>query len=384
MIQKIISTDNGYGEIDRVLSALSVRKILLVCGSSAGRTEIGRYFEHLDSRLGIEVIRFTGFGPNPQYESVAAGADMLRQQNCGMVVAVGGGSAMDVAKCIRLSAGLDAEGGCLEQGLNPNDIKLMVVPTTAGTGSEATRYAVIYHKGEKQSVTHDRCIPELVVMDPASLRTLPDYHRKASMLDALCHGIEACWSVNSNGESRAYSRKAVEIILNSKDRYLANTDEGNREMLYAAHLAGKAINITQTTAGHAMCYKLTGLYGIAHGHAAALCVSVLWPYMATHTNKCADPRGQKYLEKVFRELAGMLGCKTVLEAADTFRSLLWELKLGTPEPRSSLDYRILTDSVNPERMKNNPVTLDKETLNTLYHLMLEDGHIRDVTVQDLD
>ena len=147
------------------------------------------------------------------------------------------------------------------------------MPTTAGTGSEATRYAVIYFDGEKQSISDYSCIPSAVLMDASVLKTLPIYQKKSTMMDAFCHAIESYWSVNSSEESRQYSRRAIQLIMENKDLYIGNDETGNTQMLKAAHLAGKAINLTQTTAGHAMCYKLTSLYGIAHGHAAALCVS---------------------------------------------------------------------------------------------------------------
>lgn len=109
-------------------------------------------------------------------------------------------------------------------------------------------------------------------LTPGALKTLPAYQRKSTMLDALCHAVESFWSVHATAESKAYSRDALKMIRRYAEDYLANCDEGNAGMLLAANTAGKAINLTQTTAGHAMCYKLTSLYGLAHGHAAALCV----------------------------------------------------------------------------------------------------------------
>lgn len=85
-------------------------------------------------------------------------------------------------------------------------------------------------------------------------------------------GIESWWSVNSTEESREYSRNALNILMFNMKNYLANKDDGNAEMLVASNYARKAINITQTTAAHAMSYKLTLLYGIPHGRAVFLCL----------------------------------------------------------------------------------------------------------------
>ena len=137
-------------------------------------------------------------------------------------------------------------------------------------------------------------------------------------------------------------------------------------MFLASNIAGKAINITQTTAGHAMCYKFTSMYGISHGHAAALCVEKLWPYMIEHTEKCLDTRGTGYLKAMFKEVAEAFNCKTEKEAADKFSNLLKELNLDRPKLERDIQLEKLVKSVNLTRLKNNPVLLDESTLRNLY------------------
>ena len=141
-------------------------------------------------------------------------------------------------------------------------------------------------------------------------------------------------------------------------------------MMTAAHFAGKAINITQTTAGHAMCYKITSLYGAAHGHAAALVDTKLFPYMVAHTNDCVDPRGEDYLKKTFAEIASMLGCCSADEACKKLQSIFDSLELVVPEAKEE-DYNVLKTSVNPVRLKNNPVKLTEENIEALYRTILK-------------
>lgn len=86
----------------------------------------------------------------------------------------------------------------MNQTVNINDIPLFVIPTTAGTGSESTEFAVIYYEGEKISVAHNSILPSLVVLDASLVLSLPYYQRCVTVLDALCHAIESFWSVNSN------------------------------------------------------------------------------------------------------------------------------------------------------------------------------------------
>lgn len=394
------------------------RRILLVCGRAFSRLRISHYLAGAEGRLGVRFIHFDDFRPNPDYGSVVKGVELFRKEGCEAILAVGGGSAIDVAKCIKLYAYMDPSKSYLEQRIVPNKIPLIAVPTTAGTGSEATRFAVIYHHGEKQSVTDASCIPSVVFFDPTALETLPAYPKKAAMLDALCHGIESFWSVHSTEESKVCAREAIRLILRYMDVYLSGectkdrgtacgTDPVNTAMLRAADLAGRAIDITQTTAGHAMSYKLTSLYGIAHGHAVALCVASLWPYMLSHMEDCIDPRGSAYLRAVFGELAEAFGYESkedergqggqendkgkkdsrdqekdkederdrdkenlAYAAAAQFAELVRSLGLDVPVPAYG-DIDRLSQSVNPERLKNNPIRLDQEAIEELYHQILD-------------
>ncbi|MDY4838231.1 MAG: phosphonoacetaldehyde reductase [Lachnospiraceae bacterium] len=367
--QKILAASENYQELDTYLKNSKHRCVLLVCGSSIRQLNLNKYFETLENRLGIRVVRFSDFKSNPTYASVEHGVDVFCENGCDFIIAVGGGSAMDVAKCIKLFSNMDRRKNYLVQHVTPNDIELMAIPTTAGSGSEATRFAVIYENGQKQSITDESCIPSIVLFEPSVLKTLPEYHKKATMLDALCHAIESFWSINSNEKSKQYSQRAIETILKYKDSYLRGEEIGNANMLKAANLAGRAINITQTTAGHAMCYKLTGLYGISHGHAAALCVSRLWSYMIKNVNKCIDARGEEYLKMVFGKLAEAFECETAEQAIAKYDAILDSMGLESPIATGE-EYEILKISVNTDRLKNNPIRLDEETIDMLYHQIL--------------
>lgn len=363
----IITSENNYRGLDEWLEGKE--KVLLVCDSSI------KFLDKFNSKLSeiqTPLIHFSNFQPNPLYESVIGGVQLFRGEGCDSIIAVGGGSAMDVAKCIKLYANMlgDGENGSwLAEQPEPNQIPFLAMPTTAGTGSEATRYAVVYFDGKKQSITSESFIPETVLMDSSVLKTLPLYQKKATMCDALCHAIESFWSMNSTMESKEYSREAIRDVLDNMDGYLTNTEEGNAGMLMAAHVAGKAINITQTTAGHAMCYKITSLFGCAHGHAAILCDRVLYPWMIRNTDKCIDPRGKGYLSQTLNEIGQALNCNDAEEGAEKLEELFKELGFEIPQTTEE-QYEELKTSVNPVRLKNHPISLDEEMINKLYHEIL--------------
>ena len=372
MEQIIITPGENYKGLDDWIRDVGAKKILMVCdGSIWYQKAFNTHLEEVE-KAGVEMIGFSDFQPNPLYENVQVGVKLFKEEKCDAIIAVGGGSAMDVAKCIKLYSNLpgDGENGSwLDAEYIDNNIPFLAMPTTAGTGSEATRYAVIYYDGKKQSVTSESFIPEAVLMDPNTLVTLPLYQKKATMCDALCHAIESYWSVNSTDESKDYSRAAIRGVMEHMDGYLNNTEEGRAGMLRAANTAGKAINITQTTAGHAMCYKITSLFHSAHGHAAILCDRVLFPWMVKNTDKCIDPRGEEYLKKTLDEIGITMGCADGASGAARLVEIFEKLELEVPTATAE-QYEELKTSVNPVRLKNHPIALDVDTIDFLYHEIL--------------
>lgn len=338
-MQTVLSPERGYQELDRYMRPFS--RIFLVCGSSFRNLAVGTYLEKLAIRNELQMVRFSGFSPNPDWEEIEKGIELFQASVPDVVVAVGGGSAIDTAKCIRYSF--------------RGEIPLLAVPTTAGSGSEATHFAVVYRQGVKESV--DCGLPDAILLDPSALDTLPPYQRKATMLDALCHGIESFWSLKATRESRAYSRRALQQIMSSYQGYLENTPKGNAGMLQGANWAGRAINIAQTTAGHAMCYSMTKRFGLAHGHAAALCVSKLWPWLLDQSAELPE------------ELADAMGCNTLRESAERFQTILSQLKLKTPVCTEE-ELADMAVSVNPERLGNFPIPISEQEILKLYREIL--------------
>lgn len=351
----------SYNELEQYLKNNNINNIYIVCFDVIKDMEIYSFFE----KLKVKKTYFMDFQPNPSYDSVCKGLNDFKNSNSDFIIAVGGGSALDVAKCIKLFSSLDDNKNYLEQEFTDNSTTLLAIPTTAGTGSEATRYAVIYYNGKKQSITHDSIIPSIVLFDAKMLETLPLYQKKATLLDALSHAIESYWSVNSNEESKNYSKEAIKLIIDNYKQYIKDNKNVYDNMLYAANLAGHAINITQTTAGHAMCYKLTSLYGISHGHAACLVNSVLLPYMIDNLDKCIDKRGKEYLFNIFNELVSLFKLNNLDELKGYLDNLLNELDLYHVNVNLN-DLNELVSSVNPDRLKNNPVRLDNEDTEKIY------------------
>ena len=329
-----------YDALLQVLLERHVTSLLLVCGKSIERMEqLNGFFQMLPEQ-GITVTRFSEFSPNPEIQSVEQGTALLQREGCTGICAVGGGSALDVAKGIRVATDTPL---------------LIVIPTTAGSGSEATPYAVVYRNGCKESITQPGCLPDYVLLDPTLLETLPLYQRKATMLDALCHCIESVWSVHATEHSRALARRGIQLCLQHYDGYLHNVPADNRGMQQAAFHGGQAIAITQTTAAHAMSYRLTTRYGIAHGHAVGLCLLPLW--------KQLERRGAA--SEALEQLRIAFGAHSVPEAMERYAQLLQGLALTVPKPTEE-ERMELARSVNPTRLHNHPISLTEPELQRLY------------------
>lgn len=280
---------------------------------------------------------------------------------------------MDVAKCIKLFAPMDRNENYLKQEKKASNILHIAIPSTAGTGSESTSFAVVYYQGEKQSVAHACLLPDYAVLHDGFLEHLPLYQKKATMMDALCQAIESYWSVNSTEESRGYARKAIITIRDAWQGYIE--DNANwQQIMAAANLAGRAINISKTTAAHAMSYKVTSMYGFAHGHAAAICLPKTWAYLQGHIEDCTDGRGRDYLSQTLEELNRMLGKQNTQESVAWLTRLIGALELPYPVQKGRQDVEVLASSVNAERLGNFPVKVTKDALLAMYRQIVREPH----------
>lgn len=310
---------------------------------------------------------FDAFSPNPQYEEVAQGVELFRRNQCDFILSVGGGSAIDTAKNIKLFSILDPGPLYFKQAYRYHPVKHLAIPSTAGTGSESTRFSVLYYNGEKQSIAHDSIVPEYVILDPTLLTTLPDYQKKCTSLDALCQCIEAIWSINANQTAQQYGQAGLKLILAHLSDYLSGSSQSATQMALAANYSGKAINIAQTTAPHAMSYKLSSQYRIPHGHAVALCLPCVWRYMIQHAQDALHP---DRLSDAMQKIDHCFGSTHTMQSVEAFEALLQDMKLPSPSLDCAQDLDVLTQSVNPVRLGNSPVPLEQNSIRECYRQIL--------------
>ena len=196
--------------------------------------------------------------------------EIKQNQGIDLIIAVGGGTVMDIAKMLSI-----AYSNCCEKveeivshSQLQNRLDLIFIPTTAGTGSEATSFAVVYRDKVKLSIERRSVLPTYTVLDPLLLRSLPVPVLNSTVLDALAQAIESIWARGSTAEVKEYAQQAIGLILDNLDG--ENTIERLEHLLTASHLAGKAINISKTTLPHSISYPLSSHFGVPHGIAVFL------------------------------------------------------------------------------------------------------------------
>ena len=315
--------------------------------------------------------RFSGFDINPKIQEVERGIEMLRECGADLIVAVGGGTALDLSKLIGVLAAQEGTARDVIAGdakITCRGTETIVVPTTAGTGSEATHFAVVYMDESKHSVAHQYLLPEYAVIDPTLSYSLPPQQTAATGLDVLCHAVESLWSVGGTEASQQYAREAIQLAVEHLSTSVnCPTPESREGMSKAAHLSGKAINVSKTTAAHALSYFLGAEYNLPHGIAVALTLSPLLAYNAQVSEMdCADPRGPEQVRIRIKQIVELLGAENVASACRKIKQLLHELNcplsLGEVGVDSAALQRLIS-GVNQERLSNNPRSMTDALLH---------------------
>ena len=266
----------GLGAIDKakeIIKEIGAKKVLLVTGKkSYGNSGAKGKLEKILSDVYVE--QFDQFEVNPKLEDVCTGVDILNNTKFDLIIAVGGGSVLDMAKLINILA-VQIEDDLLlyindSKLISKRGLPLVAIPTTSGTGSEATHFSVVYVDSVKYSLAHDLMLPNYSIVDAELSFNLSPHIAAATGMDALSQAVESYWAVKSTEESKKYAEEAIKLILPVIEDAVSGNNRSKEIMSKAAHLSGKAINISTTTAPHAISYPITTHFGLQHGHSVAL------------------------------------------------------------------------------------------------------------------
>jgi len=330
----------------------------------------------------LDVFLFDAFSSNPQLQDVERGLRHYRTRSPDLVVAVGGGTAIDMAKLIRWFGAQTGTPADLLTDHRPHSPSLdfhpplLAIPTTAGTGSESTQFAVVYYAGQKHSVDHASLLPDVALIDPRLTYSQPPVVTAAAGLDALCQGIESIWAIGATPQSIEFAAEAVSLAIQHLARAVHHPDPAARAgMVRAAHLSGKAINTSKTTACHALSYTLTSRFGVPHGVAVALTVPSMLIFNSRVTDAdCCDPQGPAEVHKRIDQILALLDCPSAESAAARIEELMGQIdcptRLRQVGVRTPHDIATLVDTVNQQRLANNPRQLPRGSAVALLESLL--------------
>jgi alcohol dehydrogenase class IV len=374
---KTLTGIGALSQLSEIRAQFKAKKVMLVTGkasySASGAKSI------VDTALQDDtIIQFSDFDVNPKIEDAERGVALALEAGVDLVVGVGGGSVMDMAKLIKAFYSAPDKTKELARGeltMTDPGIPMILVPTTAGSGSEATHFAVVYIGLDKYSLASQLLLPDAVILDGSLIASATHYQKACNGLDALAQAIESAWAAGSTEQSREYSFGAVSLCAKYlKDVLVSNpTHDALQGMMEASNLAGKAINISKTTAAHAWSYAITSHYNVPHGHAVWLTLPSIFEMHATASpSDVTDPRGIAHFNGIMERLMNIWGISAATDSARHLKSYLQEISVESDITNMGADTtskrEFLSKQVNMQRMSNNPVGLTHEQISQIFDL----------------
>ena len=297
MPREIFSGEDALENLKTILLANGVKKAAVFTDKGIQSAGLLDFPMDRIRAAGVESVILDDLPPEPTYSQVQALADAYTASGADFIIAVGGGSVMDTAKLSSiLSTGEYTMQDLLDTpSLGRKHVKTLMIPTTAGTGAEATPNAIVAvpEKELKVGIVNGQMVADYVILDAVMIKKLPRKIAAATGVDALCHAIE-CWTSNkSNPFSDLFAMEALELILNHIEPACDDSEamDAKNKMQIASFLAGVAIAASGTTAVHALSYPLGGKYHIAHGVSNAI---LLVPVMKFNEPVCREKFAQAY------------------------------------------------------------------------------------------
>ncbi len=364
-LNRVIFGAGALAQIGSVVAELGVRGALLVTDpgvQATGQVERAREFLR---QAAIPSFVFDAVEENPTAGGVERGAAFARQHEIGCIIGMGGGSPMDVAKGINF---LLTNGGCMEDYWGTGKAtKAMLpsigIPMTAGTGSEAQSYALIEQEDTRRKMAcgDKKALFQSVILDPELTASMPRQVAALSGMDAISHAIESYVTVQAGDRSRSYARAAWSLLEANLEASLdspANLEIAGR-MLYGAHLAGAAIELSMLGAAHACANPLTSRFGVAHGAAVLL----MLPHVIRFNESGSGQRYRELMQESGQPEGDMARRVEALREATGLPARLRDI----PIPAEILP-KLASEAAEQWTAQHNPQAVGETELRGLYEL----------------
>ena len=376
-VGRIIAGPDSIESIKDVVADFGATKVLIISDKGVSGAGLLTRPKSLLEAAGVSVTVLDETPPEPAVEQVNAIVTAAKQHECQMVIGIGGGSAMDVAKLVAVLLNNDVS---LRELLNKTPIArrglpTLMVPTTSGTGSEATPNSIVLVPEDdlKVGIVSPKLMPDCVILDPKMTLGLPPAITASTGMDALCHAIECYTSKKGNPFSELLALKSITLISRSiRKAFKHGSDlDARHDMLLGAMYGGMSIACSSTTAVHALAYPLGGKYRMPHGVSNA----ILLPYVMQF-NMTGN-------EEKFQDMAVAMGLDVARlspkVAADLMIEELFALNRDLDIPSdlkrwniTEADLDALVDGAAgvTRLLDNNPRAMSKDDIRTIYSRLI--------------
>ncbi|HKK64686.1 MAG TPA: iron-containing alcohol dehydrogenase [Clostridia bacterium] len=373
---RTIMGDGSSKKLSPLLLEYGKQRIVVLMDAGIKKSGIGDGITTNLQTAGIQAKTIADLPREPGVPDVDKVIGEVKEFNPDAVIAVGGGSVLDIGKLCSVLVQSDVSVLELLDGAEiPEHATFTVlIPTTAGTGSEATKNAIISipSRNTKGAVVHERLLPDLVLLDPALTTSLPEGITTTTGMDALCHAMECYFSKKANAMSDLLALDAIKRIARSIRKTIGDGQdiEARSDMMLAAYYAGMCITLSGTNAVHALSYPLGTRYHIPHGQSNAM----LLPYVMEQ-NLAAMPEKSLYAAKCFGYDPQKKDWRPADYLVKELHSLLDDLDINTSLKAFGVkieDTEMLVESAHQNRrlMDNNPVDLTKAQIGAIYSRLM--------------
>ena len=371
----------GEGCIEKVKDILkkeNSKKVIVFTDKGIRQTGLSDILENILKECSVDYKVFDDLKPEPAYTDVEKVINEVESYEGDIIIAIGGGSVMDSAKLCSILKGASYSIRDLLNGTTDvkKQIKSIMIPTTCGTGSEATCNAIVAIPEEqsKKGIVNDCMIPDYVILDAQMIKNLPKSIVSATGVDALAHAVESYTSKKATPFSDVYAMESAKLIFKNIREAYKNPDnmEAKTNMMLGAFYGGVSITGSGTTAVHALSYPLGGKYHIAHGVSNA----ILFAHVMEFNKDACKERLAKMCDVIFPELIE----KTVSEKADYIIEQISDIVTVTDIPTDlskwgvsidDLDFLVDAGSKQQRLLVNNMKELSLEDIKNIYMKVLK-------------
>ena len=363
---------NCFDELSILFEEKNFQKILIITGKNS--------FEKSGAKIKLEKLlqkknHKTFFKENdyPEINELKAFISAIDLFKPDVILSVGGGAVLDLAKignslCLENNYVDKIKKGTLS--ITKKFTKVIAIPTTAGSGAEVTSNAVLYIDKIKYSIEGKNIKPDYAFVDPELVMSLPNSLSASSGFDAMSQAIESLFSKKSNNESVKYALKSLEYSYNNIESHVnKKTFLTAYNMCNASFFSGKAINISKTTAPHAVSYPFTAYFGIKHGHAVSL---TLTDFIEYNFLKKDYSDANFNLDSRFRLIFETFKVNGLKDLIPKINKILSNINLETNFNKLNIsgsnNIEKVVSNINAQRLNNNPVPL---TVNSVKEILIK-------------